>query len=97
MVISFYRLGKVFLFGYNLKNKKLYVLDNGISNAIIRIPVIDDTREGQLIESICARDALAACEGNLWSLSYWREKGAEVDLIIPLQELSRANIRPGPR
>ena len=35
-----------------------------------------------MVESICARDALSACENNLWSLYYWRDKGIEVDLVL---------------
>jgi len=64
------------------KNKTLYVLDNGIANAMLRLPEINETRAGHIVESICARDALAACEANFWSLHYWRDKGAEVDLVI---------------
>jgi predicted AAA+ superfamily ATPase len=64
------------------KNKTLYVLDNGIANAMLRLSEISDTRAGHIVESICARDALSICENHLWSLHYWREKGAEVDLII---------------
>ena len=64
------------------KNKTLYVLDNGIANAMLRLPEIDDTRTGHIVEGICARDALAACENNLWSLHFWRDKGSEVDLVI---------------
>lgn len=64
------------------KNKTLYVLDNGIANAMLRLPDIDETRAGHIVESICARDALAACENNLWSLHTWRDKYTEVDLIL---------------
>ena len=64
------------------KNKTLYVLDNGVANALLRLSEISDTRAGRLVESICAREALAVCEEHLWSLHYWREKGVEVDLII---------------
>ena len=64
------------------KNKTLYVLDNGIANALLRLPNIDDTQAGHIVESICVRDALAICEDHIWSLHYWREKGVEVDLII---------------
>ena len=64
------------------KNKTLYVLDNGIANAMLRLMEIDDTRTGHIVEGICARDALAACENNLWSLYYWRDKGMEVDLVM---------------
>lgn len=64
------------------KNKTLYVLDNGIANAMLRLPQITETQAGHIVEAICARDALAACEDNLWSLHYWRKKDTEVDLVI---------------
>ena len=64
------------------KNKTLYVLDNGIANAMLRLSEVDDERAGHLIESVCARDALAVCEDHLWSLHYWRDKGSEVDLVL---------------
>jgi len=64
------------------KNKTLYVLDNGIANAMLRLPDITDSQAGHIVESICARDALAVCEDHLWALHYWREKGVEVDLVI---------------
>ena len=60
------------------KNKTLYVLDNGIANALLRLPEITDTQAGHVVEAICARDALAACEDNLWMLHYWRKKNVEV-------------------
>ena len=64
------------------KNKTLYVLDNGIANALLRLPQLDETRTGHIVESVCARDALSACGNNLWSLFYWRDKGVEVDLVL---------------
>ena len=64
------------------KNKTLYVLDNGIANAMLRLPEITDTQAGHIVESICVRDALAVCEDHLWSLHYWREKGKEVDIVM---------------
>jgi hypothetical protein len=64
------------------KNKTLYVLDNGIANAMLRLPEITDTQAGHVVEAICARDALSACEDNLWALHYWRKKNVEVDLVI---------------
>jgi len=64
------------------KNKTLYVLDNGIANAMLRLPEITDERAGKIVEGICARDVLTVCEDNLWSLHYWRDKGVEVDLVI---------------
>ena len=64
------------------RNKALYVLDNGIANALLRLPEISDTQAGHIVESICVRDALTVCEDRLWTLHYWRDKGHEVDIII---------------
>jgi predicted AAA+ superfamily ATPase len=82
------------------KNKTLYVLDNGIANALLHLPELSDTRAGHIVESVCARDALAVCEDNIWSLHYWRNKTAEVDLVIdrntgvlPIEVKYRANAK----
>jgi predicted AAA+ superfamily ATPase len=64
------------------RNKKLYVSDNGVANALLRMPQVDDSMVGLIVEGMCARDALAACDDNLWSLHYWREKGDEVDFVL---------------
>ena len=64
------------------RNKKLYVLDNGIANAILHLPEITETQAGSIVESVCARDALAICEDRLWELYCWRDKKVEVDLVI---------------
>ena len=83
------------------KNKTLYVLDNGIANAMLRLPKIDDTRTGHIVESVCARNALEICESNHWMLHYWREKGNEVDLvldrktdILPIEIKYREHVMP---
>ena len=64
------------------QDKTLFVLDNGIANAMLRLPDVDEARAAHIVESVCARDALAACEKNLWKLFYWKEKDYEVDLVI---------------
>ena len=82
------------------KNKTLYVLDNGIANAMLRLPEITDTRAGHIVEAICARDAFSVCENNLWALHFWRKKDVEADLIIdkkinvlPIEVKYRANVK----
>lgn len=64
------------------KNRKLYVLDNGICNALLRTPELNPTLEGHLIEACCVRDAHEACERNFWKLDYWRDGDREVDIVI---------------
>jgi len=64
------------------KNKALYVLDNGIANALLRLSELNDTQIGHIVESVCVRDALSVCEINLWGLHFWREKTVEVDIVI---------------
>jgi predicted AAA+ superfamily ATPase len=82
------------------KNKVLYVLDNGIANAMLRLPQLNETATGHIVESVCARNALAVCENHLWSLYYWRDKGAEVDLVLdrkndvlPIEVKHRKDVR----
>jgi len=83
------------------RNKKLYLTDTGPANAMLRLNSIDETRSGELIESICVRDAFNVCENNFWSLHYWREKDNEVDFvidrkadIIPVEVKYRNDIKP---
>ena len=64
------------------KDKTLYVLDNGIANAMLRLRETSETRTGHLIEALCVRNALAICEDNYWGLYYWREGNKEVDIVI---------------
>ena len=64
------------------KNRALYILDNGIANAMLRLKDLNDTQAGRIVESICVRDALVVCENHLWDLYYWREKDIEVDIVI---------------
>ncbi|GHV65122.1 ATPase [Spirochaetia bacterium] len=64
------------------KNKKIYVSDNGIRNAIIRNDTPDSRDEGFLAESACVQMARAYCEDKLFGLYFWRDKQTEVDIII---------------
>ena len=64
------------------KNKKIYVADNGIRNALLRSAVISSTEEGHLAETACVQLARSCCEVNLFGLYYWRDKQQEVDLVI---------------
>jgi len=64
------------------QDKTLYVFDNGIANALLRLSEVDETRAAHIVESVCAKDAMSACEKNLWKLYYWREKDYEIDLVI---------------
>jgi uncharacterized protein len=64
------------------KDKTLYVLDNGIANAVLRLRETSETRNGHLIEALCVRNALAICEDNYWGLYYWRDGNKEVDIVI---------------
>lgn len=64
------------------KNRKLYILDNGICNALLRTPELNPTLEGHIIEACCVRDAHKVCERNFWKLDYWRDGDSEVDIIV---------------
>lgn len=64
------------------KNKKLYVYDNGIANAMLHYNLLDSTREGFLLENCCLRDAMQVVEEKHWSMGYYREANYEIDMII---------------
>ena len=67
------------------KNKKLFVLDNGISNALLRVNKLTSTSEGHLVEKNCVKDIELIIKRNLWKVHYWREKTLEVDIVINKQ------------
>lgn len=64
------------------KNKKLYVTDNGIRNALLRLSDFDAADEGQLVENSSVQLVRSYCEENLFNIHYWRENTREVDIII---------------
>ncbi|GHT91752.1 ATPase [Spirochaetia bacterium] len=64
------------------KNKKIYVSDNGIRNAITGNNTPDSRDEGFLAESACVQMSRAYCEDKLFGLYFWRDKQIEVDIII---------------
>lgn len=64
------------------KNKKLYLYDNGIANAMLHYNVLDSAREGFMLENCCLRYAMQVVEENRWSIGYYREAGYEIDMII---------------
>jgi len=64
------------------KNRKFYVLDNGIANALLRLSELSAADEGHLAEACSVREARRVCEDNFWKLYYWRENGNEIDIIV---------------
>lgn len=64
------------------KNKKLYITDNGIRNALLRLDDIAAEDEGQLVENSSVRTVRAFCEERLYNLNYWKDNNKEVDIII---------------
>ncbi|MGL5149554.1 MAG: ATP-binding protein [Clostridium sp.] len=64
------------------KNKKLYILDNGIRNALMRVDDLDPTDIGMLIENECLRHAKSYSDINNYTVYFWRDNGKEVDVVI---------------
>jgi len=87
-------------FGKTLrKNKKLFVLDNGIRNALLSQSEIDPATEGALAESCVVQDLCKFARVNIGSVFYWRDNKIEVDAIlkftnniIPIEVKYRNNI-----
>jgi predicted AAA+ superfamily ATPase len=64
------------------KNRKIFIADNGIRNAILYNSAPDAKDEGHLAESASVQMARAYCESRLFNLYFWRDKQQEVDIVI---------------
>jgi len=64
------------------KNKKLYILDNGLCNALRHLNDLTPDNEGMLVENSCAQQARLFAEANGQQIFYWREDKAEVDIVL---------------
>ena len=67
------------------KNRKLYVCDNGIRNAVLRENLIKPDIEGQLIENCCSFLLDRICSNKRYGLYYWRDGKSEIDFIMDLK------------
>ncbi len=64
------------------KNKKLYVIDNGIRNALLKVNRFEPAVEGQLIENCAVHYTRLFAEQNRYNLFYWRDGQKEVDIVL---------------
>jgi predicted AAA+ superfamily ATPase len=64
------------------KNKKLYVSDSGLSNALLRVDELTDELAGHLAEQCCVKQARAYAEANLCDVRYYREGNVEIDIVL---------------
>ena len=81
------------------KNKKLYVIDNGIRNALLRVTNFEPSVEGQLIENCALHNVKLFADKNRYGVLYWRDAQKEVDIvldrktnIIPIEIKYRNNV-----
>lgn len=66
------------------RGRKLFFVDGALRNAALQrglLPLSDPGEEGILLENLVAAHLHALSEQTRVRLHYWREKGAEVDLI----------------
>ena len=64
------------------KNKKIFVLDNGISNALLSNSELSPEDEGAMAENCTVQVVRALAEQEMYKCSYWREKASEVDIVL---------------
>lgn len=67
------------------KNKKLFIIDNGIRNAMLKVNKIEPSVEGQLIENCSYHNAKLFAESNGYNVFYWRDNKKEVDIVLDLK------------
>ncbi|MGL5086948.1 MAG: ATP-binding protein, partial [Clostridium sp.] len=68
------------------KNKKLYILDNGIKNALMRVEELEPADIGMLVENECLRNAKNYSDKNNFNVYFWRDNGKEVDIVIDIKK-----------
>ncbi|MEI6286768.1 MAG: ATP-binding protein [Bacillota bacterium] len=64
------------------KNKKIFVLDNGISNALLSVSELSPETEGALAENCAVQVVRSLAEQEMYKCSYWRDKNCEVDIVL---------------
>lgn len=64
------------------KNKKIYVSDNGVRNALLRIDEIGPGEAGMNAENTCVQAARRAAEARNYKVFFWRDRGHEVDIVV---------------
>jgi predicted AAA+ superfamily ATPase len=64
------------------KNKKLYIHDNGLANALLHYNEIDSIREGFLIENSCVQFVQNYANTHGWGIGYYRGENSEIDIIV---------------
>jgi predicted AAA+ superfamily ATPase len=64
------------------KNKKLYIHDNGLANALLHYNEIDSTREGFLLENSCVQFVQNYANAHGWKTGYYRGENTEIDIIV---------------
>jgi predicted AAA+ superfamily ATPase len=64
------------------KNKKLYIIDNGIRNALLKVNQFEPAVEGQLIENCTVHYLKLYADQNRYNLFFWRDGQKEVDIIL---------------
>ena len=68
------------------KNKKLYIIDNGIRNALLRVTQFEPAEEGRLIENCAVHNIKLFAEKNRYNLYYWRDGQKEVDMVLDMKK-----------
>ena len=84
-----YLIGELPFFSKNIEkrlraNKKYFILDPGLQNAIVKTRTIEEINRGLLIEYVVQKHIYVFAEKNNASAYYWKEK-KEVDIILDLK------------
>lgn len=64
------------------KNKKVYITDSGIRNAMLRNNELSPGDEGFLVENCSIQMARSYCEKENYYVYFWRDNQKETDIVI---------------
>ena len=64
------------------KNKKIFIVDSGIRNGMLRNDELSSEDEGFLVENCSVQMARSYSEPENYQVFFWREKQKETDIVI---------------
>jgi len=64
------------------KNKKVFIVDSGIRNAMLRNNELSSEDEGYKVENSSIQMARSYCEPENYSVYFWRDNQKETDIVI---------------
>ena len=89
-LLEAYLIGELKLFSKSIEkslraNRKYFIMDSGLQNAITKTTDLTEIDAGSLVESVVQKHMHTFANANNFNLYYWKEK-EEVDIILDMKK-----------